>query len=528
MYKRQIFTRESLSRFDSEFVDTLTAQYIELLSDYVNNEKCLYEYGLFLPEALSRLCSRCSLETKDKILAFVLNIYQGKQTGIRYQGVDKLVQRLINSFSDSQLYIRLEEVTTIASCVVGGAVNNVDVFCFPNPFKYFLTLTAPIKHDNSPNFSNEIIKVFLKSSESENHSVRENATLTLIRLHQLGLLNKNQVKSLLSKLLSNKDHYGLPKNTAFYKFVYVEVFEKRKDIVEGLKAYLLEASPRIQANLSKPNSFGISGQPDRYTRELLGSGHDIDWSKEELHLHAKKLLKWWKSDKQFITREKEDSGTFDEMRHRFSLFSDCINLIIIQNNLLEYKKDIQQLVGEFEEYGMKYLYFKSISIYYLEIEKGDLIMEIEEALSSFDEESTTDAIWAIGFLIDDKHNIDPNLLQIFSVFIRYASNQRLISAFNIVLLILRRHPNSFNRSIEKAVMLALDKIINGNEDLSFDENLELREAAADLASHLNNYYKTQCIDVPKIITQWKEVCLSDNEFSEIKKQWKPIKVDKEV
>ena len=156
---------------------------------------------------------------------------------------------------------------------------------------------------------------------------------------------------------------------------------------------------------------------------------------------------------------------------------------------------------------------------YLNLEKDDFIMEIEEALSSFDEQSTLDALWAIDYLIKNQSIIEPNLLQVFGTFIRYTSNQRLISAFNIVISILTRHPKNFSQSIEITVMLALGKIVNGYEDLSFDENLELKESAANLASNLNNYYKAQSVVVPKVVTQWQEICLSDNEFSEIRNQW---------
>jgi hypothetical protein len=515
-----IFTRESLSRFEPEFVDTLALQYIELLRNYVNNEKCLYEYGHILPEALSRLCCRCTLKTKDEILELISTIYRNNPSRLRFSGVDTLVKRLLYSFSDIQLYQRLKEITSIAYCVVNSVKNKIDMHSFPNPFKFFLDLKKPDELETYLKLSTETIRQLLDSTESDVQFERENSSLTLIRVHQLGLLNKNQFKSLLSRLLSSKDKYGLPKNTGFYRFSYVELFEERKEIVEGLKLYLLDVKPLIQADLSEPNSYGMGSQSDIYARELVGSGKSIIWQEEELHLHAKNLLHWWAKDKELFVKNKKNNDILNEMKNRFSMFVNCIDLIIIQNNLSDYRNDIKQLVEEFKSLGLKHLYLKAASLSYLKEGKEDFILELEEALSSFNKESTLDALWAIDFLIDNNSNLEPSLLQVFSTFIRYASNQRVISAFNIVLRILKRNPSVFTRSIEKAVMLALDKIINGYDELSFDENLELKEVAAGLASHLNHYYKTQCIDVPKIITQWEEGCLSENEFSEIRNQWK--------
>lgn len=212
-----IFTRESLSQFESSFIDSLAKRYIELLSAYLNEENSLYEYGLILPEVLSRLCCRASLPVRDELVGLLSQIYSSKNTRNKLLSVDKLVKRLIVSFSDDEIFNRIGKITDIAYHTISDHVSEMDSFNYPNPFNYFLGLSSSSINvkEYDITVSNDMIKAFLSALNSGNNEARRSAIGTLVTLNDLGLLNKNQIRSFLAKILSDKDIYGLPKNPDF-------------------------------------------------------------------------------------------------------------------------------------------------------------------------------------------------------------------------------------------------------------------------------------------------------------------------
>ncbi len=517
-----IFTRVSLSRLDSTFIDGLAKRYIELLSTFVNEENSLYEYGSMLPEALSRLCCRITLDVKDELLNLIAKIYSNKPTRHKYQSLDKLIKRLILSYSDKEILQRIGQITNIAYYVVVNNGKEVDLFTCPNPFNYFLDLLVPdlATKKLEVKLSTDKIKSFLNGMESENKEVRQNASLTLIRLKQLGLLNKTQVRSLLAKLLSHQDKYGLPESTGYYKFAYIELFDGKSDVEKAFRKYLLNASPLIQANTSNPKSYGVSGRTETFTNELVGSSKLINWSDDELHIHAQKLINWWQSDKVIFENNDKGSDFIKEMNNRFSLFVECLDVIVIQNNLTDYKGTISQMVSEFQKLGLDYLCLKAAAINYIKFDKDKFIKEIEDALSTFEEQQVLDALWAIYRLLCKSNENDSRYLDVLAIFIKYSRGQYLTSAFRVVVNILKAQSSVLSPQLESSVLRALSHVINGFKQLDFEENLAVKKSAARLSHELSLYYLVGEKNIPSVISTWTKLCESDDEFAEIKNQWK--------
>jgi hypothetical protein len=517
-----IFTRESLSDIHSSFIDGLAERYIELLNSYANEENSWYEYGLVLPEALSLLCCKVTLPIKDKILTLLVRIYSSKPTKHAYQSIDKLVKRLIYSYRDSEIIQRIERVTDISFKVIENNGKEVDRYTFPNPFKYFLNLSSPgIKNTKSDLIlSTEKIKVFLNALESENIEVRQNSSITLIILQKLGFLNNQQERSLLSKLLVYTDEYGLPENTGYHKFAYVEIFNENNDIKNAFRKYLLETSPLIQVNVNTPQSFTLSGQPDPFTIELLGGFRLIDWNKKELHHFANKLIKWWQADKLIFEQRGHSDRVVNEMNSRFSRFIDSIDAFIIKNKLTEYKETVAKIVSDFQVIGLDHLRFKACAIGYIAYNPEKLIVEIEEALATFEQKQVLDAIFAINTLLCKTKSRNRRALDVIATFIRYSRGSYLANAFQVVINVLKAKGVNFNNLLENSVLTALGHVTNGFKQLSFEENLYLKKEAARLAYELSIYYSEREQTLPDIIDRWKKICDSKDEFAEIKKEWK--------
>jgi hypothetical protein len=513
-----IFTRETLAKLETHYINELGRKYIDLLSSFLSEEDSLYEYGAILPEALSRLCCRLTVVLKDDLLELIIKIYDRKSSALMFQSINMLIKRLILSYRDVEVFQRIEKITMIAHSVVK---NEREIACdFPNPFKYLLDLPHSTLKLNKEEIrlSTYMIKSLLNSVESNNKDVRKNSSLALINLKALGLLNKNQIKGLLTKLLSQTDAFFLPDNTFYYKFYYINLFEGKNTIVQGVKTYLLQSAPYAQAEQDTPNSYGMTNQSDIYTIELLGGGKLIKWTNDELHVIARKLLKWWEGEK-YIFFEDNKSHIFDEMSKRFSLFVDCIDLVIIQNELFEYENEIIKIAQEFEIANLKYLHLKAVTKEYLNLDNLNFVLELEEAISSSEKTKVLDALLAIDYLVSKQKLICSKILDVFLNFLRYSRDKYLVDSFNIVSQIIKKDPQIFIKHLETGVLDKLNKIILGFKELSFSENLQIKESAAALANTLNHYYNDNNISRPETILQWEKICASDTEFSEIRNQW---------
>lgn len=519
-----IFTRESLSQFESSYIDSLAKKYIELLSAYLNEENSLYEYGLILPEVLSRLCCRATLPVRDALVDLLLQIYRIKKPRNKLQSVDKLVKRLIVSFSDNEIFNRIGKITDIAYHAISDDVRELSSFDFPNPFNFFLGLsTSKITSKNHDvTVSNDMVKAFLSALGSENKEVRRGAIGTLVTLNDLGLLNKNQIRSFLAKLLSDKDRYGLPQNTNYYKSAYLGMFSGNTEIEKDFRKYLLDLSPLVQANTDNPNSFIISGRADQFTKELVISSKNIKFSNEELHQHAQKLIQWWQADKAIFEKYSTDSDSqiIIEMRNRFSLFVESLDVVMIQNELVEYQHSLQQMVSEFKVNGLDYLRLKAVAVNYLPFDRVQFINEVEDSLSSFEEQQVIDALGAINQLSRTDDKLDSKYIDALSTFIKYSRGQYLSSAFQVVINILYEKRTYLYSQLENTVLKALGNVLTGFDLLDFEEHLALRSKSAKLASDLNLYYVSNGKDVPPIIRLWADKCHSQQEFAEIRNQWK--------
>ncbi|WP_318479912.1 anti-phage defense-associated sirtuin Dsr2 [Photobacterium leiognathi] len=517
-----IFTRESLSQFESSFIDNLAKRYIKLLSSYLNQENSMYEYGLVLPEVLSRLCCRATLPVKDEIAGLLLQIYSNKNPHNSLESLDKLVKRLMDSFSNNEVFNRIGIITEISVYTISNDVNKMQNFNYPNPFDFILGLSCSniTSRNNDVSVSNDIIKAFLLALESENKEARRNAISTLVTLNDLGLLNKNQVKSFLAKLLSDKDIFGLPQHTNYYKSAFLEIYSGNTKFENNFREYLSALSPLVQANTDDPSSFTLSGRADQFTKELTISSKKIKFTNDELHQYALKLIGWWQADKVIFEEYASDSKIRREMVDRFSLFVESLNVVIIKNKLAGYETVIKDIIFELKSLGLNYLSLKAVSAQYLSIDVEEFINELDESLSSFKKELVIDALYAINHVLSKDDNLDFRFIDAFSTFIKYSRGLYLSYAFEVVINILNEKGMFFNSQFENSVLKSLDRTLTGFDLLDFEENLSLQTKAAKLASVLSLYYIASSKDLPAVIRLWAEHCNSQEEFAEIRNQWK--------
>ena len=118
-----------------------------------------------LPEILSRLCCRCSLPSKYRILHFLLGVYESPYRG-NYDKTQRLTKRLLDSFSIRQ---RFDLIPTLLDFPY---TENYELHA-PNPFN-FLDLDKESTEDwAKPTIPAEKIDALLEQGSSSDQNARQ-------------------------------------------------------------------------------------------------------------------------------------------------------------------------------------------------------------------------------------------------------------------------------------------------------------------------------------------------------------------
>jgi len=109
-------------------------------------------------------------------------------------------------------------------------------------------------------------------------------------------------------------------------------------------------------------------------------------------------------------------------------------------------------------------------------------------------------------------------------YVLWCSTNSVGSALWVIYRVLKCSPTSFSDCLEDATIRRLEILVEetnyDNKYLpTFEEKLELRRITSVLTATLWKHYKSNYLPVPKIIAKWRKICLSANEFSEIRNAW---------
>ena len=158
----RIFNRSSLSRMESASIDNLIEQYLDVLEGAISdirpgNPINRPNFGVVLakviPEILSRLCCKCSIDNKEKLVDFLLGVYQSNYKQ-NYGGIRNLTERLLESFSVRQHFDLIPKFLDFPIPSDLGISDRE----FINPFR-FLIMEQDLMNVN-PAISDEKLDVF--------------------------------------------------------------------------------------------------------------------------------------------------------------------------------------------------------------------------------------------------------------------------------------------------------------------------------------------------------------------------------
>jgi hypothetical protein len=539
-----LFSREAVYRFTAHEADQLIHGYLDALNkcrddihagDAFRNDSYGVRLAQLLPEVMSRLCCKCSGETKRRVLEFVTGIYASPDK-TNYRNVKNLTNRLISSMSEVEQYSLVPDLLKIPF------PENLNLLVKDEFLNPFLLLELNQKPECAPAVEIQpgLVDHLFRQAALDNSDRRRWAITSLVTLHKLQLLDDGQSKNLAGAIWRVTDQYGLPDGTDFYKFAFLGFpHPEEVDPTQLFKNYVMSTIFPIQKN-KQDKGVGITGGNIPIVHEIIGAngnGGSI-WTAEDATEILQRLLEWWDADKDRLS-EKENvpegfSSIPEEFRARFArmleLLAEVVGPKLSTDSPNEIKTPLSRLLKEVREYGLPGLAAEAACLHIYPDQKAYVYNRINEALISNQDNIQRDGLRAISKIILDGNDaaassVEPDPASMLSQYLTWCPTHSISSALWIIVRILKNSPTSFSHSLETAAQRRLDRLLadtaydSDNPDLNFDEKLEVRRISSILAAALWSYYNSRSLPVPEVVEKWRVACLSPDEFSEIRNAW---------
>ena len=530
----RIFDRASLYRMETASIDSLIEHYLNILEsamedirsgDPIGHSNFGIALAKVIPEILSRLCCKCSTDTKRKLIDFLLEVYQSdyKQN---YGGIQNLTKRLLDAFSVSQrfdLIPRLLDFPILSD--IGGLGHE-----FKNPFQFL-----EMKRDLmivKPAISNEKLDVLFEKALSDNIDARKWAMWTLFRLHSWNLLESQRMSQFTETLWSQLDGYGLPSQTDFQRRTFLDLpHPEEVDPVSSFKKYIYHEWSLIQGDRTEDT---VHIDKNRLCIETINA--NIEWSSEDVNFIFDHLIEWWNEDRLYLIMEDTPSlfhvSIAEEFRDRLKYLADVFETVILPNFHLikdENKEEmLRHLVDEFRNRGLPALRMEAACLDIFPEWKDDIFRRIEDGMIDADHRVVIESLRSIWNLVkrtkaktDDKELT--RVLNMLGEMVRWQKSRDLASTLSIIVGLLKDFDWAFSDGLERSTLVSLRRIANNTtidiEAPALSEKLEVRQWAARSAYELFEHYTKRESPIPDVIKEWETICQSENEFAEVRNQW---------
>jgi hypothetical protein len=539
-----LFTRESVNRFTANEADQLILNYLNALNkcrdeinagDAVRNDSYGVRLSQLLPEVMSRLCCKCSGETKLRVLEFVTGIYASPDKR-NYRNMKNLSKRLISSMSEVEQYNLIPDLLKIP---FPEGLNWGIKDEFPNPF---LLVELNQKPEVTPalDIQPELVDHLFRQAALDNLDRRRWAIRTLVTLFKLQLLDDVQSQSLAGAIWRVRDQYGLPDGTDFYRSAFLR-FPCPEDVnpTQLFKNYVMTTPFPIQRN--KQDKGVITAAEDMHIfNEILGAnsnGGSI-WTAADAAEILQHLLEWWDADKDRLIEEEHIPGSFSSIQEEFrasfvcmlKLIAKVVGPMLSKDSPNEIKLSLGRLLKEVREFKLPSLSAEAACLHIYPDQEVHVYNRINEALLSNQENIQTDGLRAIANIILDGNSVAASsvvhdAVSMLSQFLTWCPIDSISTTLWIIVRILKNSPISFSYSLEVATQRQLNRLLRDtayagdNPNLNFDEKLEVRRISSILAATLWIYYNLRKLPIAESVEKWRATCLSPDEFSEIRNAW---------
>lgn len=537
-----VYSKKTVALMNRDLVDERILEYLSVLSksvEEINNgdtyRKTNFAISLssILPEVISRLCVKCCYDVKIKLIQFLKEVFNS-EIKEKYKGIGNLTRRLIQSFSIEEQYSIIPQLLEFP--ILPELNANIDDD-YKHPFEYLNINEKNVAKYEIVQVDSEAVDELLIFAEKDSRE-RQVSIMCLTQLWGCNLLDDKQTKKFGTVLWRITDsNSGFPQKFDYLYFSFItlphpeNIYPK-----ELLRKYILNTDFPIQANKTSGgiSMTGGSGFQFQLIKEINGTSRDsVDyiWSNDDLNKIIDKSVEWWDLDKKYLMNKESHSifgSTPKEFKDRFR------NLVFLFSNIFgphyymigdSQKKELIRIIGEFEKYGI--LYDEALaSCYNLLPEKQGLIYSsIYENLFPKTDDEVLDSIRSIVELLKLKVQKVEKFVLVASEQLRCRTEIGLSRYIDLMSIVSKEYSEYLSNEILNNIRIGLVHLMsetNINKDDS-DEDVSKkysnRVVVAKLVIALDSYYKDNGMEIPNYINDWKDICLNENEFSEIRNVW---------
>ena len=402
----------------------------------------------------------------------------------------------------------------------------IDILKLPIPKEISLNenkLMPPLFYiDCSPNIrqkvSNTILVPYFKALESENEKIVNWGILTLEKLVELKLLNHSLQTKFGNLLWRKTDNLGFPHNTLLCKSIYVQLPHPSKiEPLEMVKNYL----KKMQCAKLEINGAYISRHCaciDNFISELNNLLIENFLNEDEILFFINKVLLLWEENSSILKSENYRKYVLESFNNIIWILGQLFNKLTINfdnNKLIE-------LVKEAEIYDISCLYLKYKISDSSNIKK--LSKELEKKISSENKYVRIDALLSLEKILTDKQFLDNDkLIEILCFSILYENSSLIIHNINILINIITNQIEIISKQKNTLLnilsrLASFSEYKNDNSNLFFEEKLLIRSVTMRLAFIINKNLNTDTKESE--IQYWKDLSENEEEFSDIRNQWK--------
>ncbi len=544
----EIFDRPSLARMSTSAVDSLIERYLQALrgatADVIAGDRLRAPtFGTLLagvlPEILSRLCCKSSLEARTRLLEWLLEIYRSEHRS-HYRGIRRLVRRLLKSSAGSDGVSRIPQLLEFPMRTDGNALEQRE---YPNPFD-FLDLSKAWEMDGAAVHDMPLAS-FFNGAASDSPAVRKWAVSTLGCLHEAGLLSGADARRFGAVLWSRVDDDGLPAGTNYnYRIAFMSLphpggVEPAESFIRYVRAARF---PKQESKTRTTIQFG--GDDDVAICYDIREAREVHWSRDDVYSIVHRLVEWWDVDKAHWRRApaKELVPSIRQgLERRLAELVRTLAAIVMRCRESfddeDTRESVKRVAEECRAYGVPALRLEVACAYAFGVARGSILQSVEDAMASSCRRCVIDALEAMDIVSQQavSESTKGDLMRLLGAaggMIRWRPDTALEATLKAVGDVVKKHPETFAAGVERDVLTGLGYLVtetavgatsgrdsdgSGRQDVS--RRLIVRRAAAGLARRLYEHYGRGGRAIPDIIGAWEKVCRSDSEFVEIKTEW---------
>ncbi len=545
-----LYDRKALAHLTFEQVDEQAIQFIGLLNrckPFIEDKNLSFAPNLavriaqVVPEILSRLCTKCSVGTLDRILDLLKELYQNPRK-CNYKGVNNLVARILESIPVHHLYRNIQRLLEIPVVAEQDPLTSRE---YPDPFAFFKIGSFGKASSSRIHLDSVLVDSLILMAKSCNPSERDRACLRLFHVYEADLLDDTQINHFVDALWSQCGGDGFPEHVHLYRSAYLKGLHPIEvDPVALFRQYVKNTSFPIHSTSGR-QGISMTGGDCPICVEIVGAtkrplwGGVIEWSQDEIIALFNRLVAWWNADKEYL-KQNERPLTFvsipDEFharfRHLVTMIADVVAPGLSSDTNGQCRATLSRMLNEFDEYEVPSLYARAACLHVFPDDRDLVCSRICDAIiSSSDHRKLSDAIRAVYAALRTYENVDAApaatmLLDSVGQQIKWRRQVALVNSLNMMADIAEKMPQLLSESLLSDVLTGLDHLrkesdVTGAEpDADIAGMLANRQFAAFLAYTLFRHFSETGKDVPGVILDWQTICRSPNEFAEVRNQWR--------